>query len=102
MNWFKVGVMPRVRKSARKPSREMRIVVGAKVDVPFERRDRCAGRELRVTLYAPNERAAKSAAMNIAMICQIANFWPYERGISFIPLAIMLVDSPSKSKSVPN
>ena len=50
MNWFKIGVTPRVRKSARKPSREMRIVVGAKVDVPFERRDRCAGREFRVTL----------------------------------------------------
>lgn len=40
MNWFKVGVTPRVRKSARKPSRDMRIVVGAKVDVPLERRDR--------------------------------------------------------------
>lgn len=82
MNWFKVGVMPRVRKSARKPSREMRIVVGAKVDVPFERRARCAGRELRVTLYAPNERAAKSAAINIAMMCQRANFRRYRETLA--------------------
>lgn len=31
--------MSRWRKSARKPSREMSIVVGAKFEVPFERSD---------------------------------------------------------------
>lgn len=36
MKVLRVGVMPRCKKSARKPSREMSIVVGAKVDVPFE------------------------------------------------------------------
>ena len=37
MNSFRVGVMFLVRKSARKPSREMRMVVGAKREVPLER-----------------------------------------------------------------
>ena len=36
MNSFSVGVRPRYRKSARNPSREMRMVVGAKRDVPFD------------------------------------------------------------------
>ena len=35
-NWFSVGVRLRYRKSARKPSSEMSIVVGAKREVPFE------------------------------------------------------------------
>lgn len=35
-NWFSVGVRFLNRKSARKPSREMRIVVGAKSEVPFD------------------------------------------------------------------
>lgn len=33
----RLGVRLRRKKSARKPSREMRMVVGAKVCVPFER-----------------------------------------------------------------
>jgi hypothetical protein len=37
MNWRKVGVIPRCRKSARKPSSDIRIVVGAKRAVPLER-----------------------------------------------------------------
>jgi hypothetical protein len=41
-NWLSVGVMPRRRKSARKPSREIRMVVGAKVEVPLDFRERCA------------------------------------------------------------
>lgn len=36
MNEFRVGVRPRLRKSARKPSSEMRIVVGAKEDDPLD------------------------------------------------------------------
>ncbi len=36
MNEFRVGVRPRFKKSARKPSRDIKIVVGAKVNVPFE------------------------------------------------------------------
>jgi hypothetical protein len=36
MNWFSVGVRSRYRKSARKPSREIRIVVGAKSEVPLD------------------------------------------------------------------
>lgn len=37
MNEFKVGVMPRDRKSARNPSNDIRIVVGRKSDVLFAR-----------------------------------------------------------------
>ena len=37
MNEFRVGVMPRERKSARKPSNDIRIVVGRKANVLFER-----------------------------------------------------------------
>ena len=33
---FKAGVISRFRKSARKPSSEMRMVVGAKICVPFD------------------------------------------------------------------
>lgn len=36
MNEFRVGVSPRLRKSARKPSSEIKIVVGANVCVPLE------------------------------------------------------------------
>lgn len=36
MNWLRVGVRFRYKKSARKPSREIRIVVGANNDVPLE------------------------------------------------------------------
>lgn len=35
-NWLSVGVRLRYRKSARKPSSEISIVVGAKREVPFE------------------------------------------------------------------
>lgn len=34
---FRVGVRLRCRKSARKPSSEIRIVVGANVTVPFDK-----------------------------------------------------------------
>ena len=37
MKLLRVGVRLRVRKSARNPSREMRMVVGRKVEVPLER-----------------------------------------------------------------
>ena len=37
MKAFSVGVKPLFRKSALKPSRDINIVVGAKLDVPFER-----------------------------------------------------------------
>lgn len=33
---LRVGVRPLSRKSARKPSRDIRIVVGAKLEVPFD------------------------------------------------------------------
>lgn len=36
INLLKVGVSPRCRKSARKPSSDIRIVVGAKRDVPLD------------------------------------------------------------------
>ena len=36
MKLFSVGVLPLVKKSARKPSSEIRIVVGANREVPFE------------------------------------------------------------------
>ena len=39
MKEFRVGVILRCRKSARNPSREMRMVVGAKLDDPFDRKD---------------------------------------------------------------
>ena len=35
-NWLSVGVSLRYRKSARKPSSDINMVVGAKRDVPFE------------------------------------------------------------------
>lgn len=35
-NWLSVGVRLRYRKSARKPSSDISIVVGAKREVPFE------------------------------------------------------------------
>ena len=37
INEFKVGVKFLFRKSARKPSRDMRIVVGAKAEDPFDK-----------------------------------------------------------------
>ena len=40
-----VGVRPRFRKSARKPSSEIKIVVGRKFDDPFDRRDEGGGLE---------------------------------------------------------
>lgn len=36
MNLFSVGVSPRYRKSARKPSKEIKIVVGANSEVPLD------------------------------------------------------------------
>ena len=38
MNELSVGVKPLFRKSALNPSRDIKIVVGAKFDVPFERK----------------------------------------------------------------
>ena len=37
INEVKIGVRLRSKKSARKPSREIRIVVGAKSEVPFDK-----------------------------------------------------------------
>lgn len=64
MNWFRVGVRLRYRKSARKPSSEIRIVVGANIDVPFDSRGGSAllsrGVERR---YAAARRTTKSVTM---------------------------------------
>ena len=38
MKEFRVGVKPLFRKSALNPSRDIKIVVGANFDVPFERK----------------------------------------------------------------
>lgn len=40
MKVLRVGVRPRCKKSARKPSRDISIVVGAKAEVPFESRSK--------------------------------------------------------------
>ena len=40
MKEFSVGVKPLARKSARNPSSDISIVVGANFDVPFERIER--------------------------------------------------------------
>ena len=60
MNSFSVGVRPRYRKSARNPSREIRMVVGAKSDVPL---DSIAAAEIRgfgfETRYATPSRIMK-------------------------------------------
>ena len=56
------GVRPRSRKSARKPSSEITIVVGAKRAVPLESRGgRCARvvRKPLEALYAPRRRMTK-------------------------------------------
>lgn len=64
MNEFNVGVIPRRRKSARKPSREMRIVVGANSADPFDRRDSDGSLpDVRETLNAPKTRTQKSIAI---------------------------------------
>lgn len=48
---FSVGVRPRFRKSARNPSRERRIVVGAKVCVPLDSVAAIEGRGLVVEVW---------------------------------------------------
>ena len=64
MNEFNVGVIPRRRKSARKPSREIRMVVGANSADPFDRIDTVGlAPEVRETLNAPKTRTQKSMAM---------------------------------------
>lgn len=64
MNEFNVGVIPRRRKSARKPSNEMRIVVGANSADPFDRRGTVGPfREGRETLNASKTRIQKSIAI---------------------------------------
>jgi hypothetical protein len=59
---FNAGVRPRSRKSARKPSSEIKIVVGAKRAVPLESRGGWCAREARKpleALYAPRTRMMK-------------------------------------------
>jgi hypothetical protein len=68
INLLKVGVRPRCRKSARKPSSEMRIVVGANSDVPFDSEScaaslACLDRLAFVALYAPNSRRRKNSTI---------------------------------------
>jgi hypothetical protein len=67
-NWLNVGVMFRKRKSARNPSSEIRIVVGAKSDVPFDTIVAAdllaAGIERR---YATTSRTTKKAAIDVYM-----------------------------------
>jgi hypothetical protein len=64
------GVRPRSRKSARKPSSEITIVVGAKSAVPFQSRGIGWAREARKpleALYAPRTRMKKSMTMRAPM-----------------------------------
>ena len=70
MKEFSVGVRPRWRKSARKPSKEMSIVVGRNVDVPFDN----AEREIDFRVDNVARYAAYKRNMNRAMIetCMIA------------------------------
>lgn len=64
MNVFKVGVIPRRRKSARKPSREMRMVVGANSADPFDRKVTVGlPSEVLETLNAPKTRIEKRIAI---------------------------------------
>lgn len=68
MNLLKVGVSPRCRKSARKPSREIRIVVGANRDVPLDSESAaatfsCLDRLAFVALYAPKSNSRKKSTM---------------------------------------
>jgi hypothetical protein len=69
MNSFSVGVRLRNRKSARNPSSDIRIVVGAKKDVPFETIVTegicCFGIE---SLYAKNRRTRKRTTMEMYML----------------------------------
>ena len=63
-NLLSVGVRSRYRKSARKPSKDINMVVGAKSEVPLDTRAgvclRDAGRDTR---YAAKRRITKRATM---------------------------------------
>jgi hypothetical protein len=66
MRELSAGVRPRSRKSARKPSSEITIVVGAKIALPFESRGIGWMREARKpleALYAPRTRIRKRITM---------------------------------------
>lgn len=69
-----MGVRPRCKKSARKPSREMSTVVGAKSWVPFDNIFTAyEGDDLameRDALYAPYANATKATRM---MMCSAVN-----------------------------
>lgn len=70
MSEFSAGVRPRSRKSARKPSSEIMIVVGAKRAVPLESKRGGCAREARnplEALYAPRKRMTKSIAMRVVI-----------------------------------
>lgn len=76
MKDFNVGVRPRCRKSARKPSRLIRIVVGAKSCVPLDKVlaayvDFDLAVVKRVALYAPYAKAKNAEMMRI---CKRVNF----------------------------
>ena len=69
INLLRVGVRSRLRKSARKPSSEIRTVVGAKSDDPLDRRATLGLLEdMREALYAPRTRRMKNTAMAVEMI----------------------------------
>ena len=75
MNASSVGVKPRLRKSARKPSREIRIVVGVKSDDPLERRTTVnLSEDARDAWYAPKIRRVKKIAMEVEIIENLIAF----------------------------
>jgi len=69
---FSVGVRPRWRKSARKPSKEMSIVVGRNVVVPFDSAERAIGfRVASVARYAAYRRIRNKAMIERWMIAWV-------------------------------
>ncbi len=85
MNVSRVGVEPRLRKSARKPSREIRIVVGAKSDDPLERRTTLdLSEDARDAWYAPKTRRMKKIAMAAEMIENLIAFRRWHNFLVFI------------------
>lgn len=68
MNLLRVGVRPRSRKSARKPSKEIKIVVGAKSEDPLDERATLGLSEgVRDALYAPKTRRMKKTVIALEM-----------------------------------
>ena len=71
MNELRVGVKPFSRKSARNPSRDIRIVVAANFEVPLERMDSgCLAlkEELNDCLYAPMTRMPSTITITEGMM----------------------------------